>query len=404
MRVSSARITFEQSVLIALLFICGSGLARAQTAQQPSRASSGAANAASSSPAEVFQRGQEALKNGDLGQAEKDFHQVVQLDPRSGAAYANLGVVYMRRRQWDRALSELHRAEKLMPGVPGIRLNIGLAYYRQNEFLKAIPPFQSVVEAQPDALQPRYLLGLCFFFTDQWADTVRTLKPLWAEESGHFPYLYVLSNAAHRAGLEELDHQASEQLMKIGDGSAQYHLFAGKYYLNREEYEPAMAEFEAAAKQDPKLPFVHFNLGLVHMKKQEYAQAREEFQRDLAVEPDMALNYEEIGNSYWLTQEDANAEKSYREALRRDPRLVNSMLGLAKIYQKQQKYPAALAETDAALKVDPDRTDAHYLRAQALQRLGRGSEAKRELQAAAGNTGVKPRQPVPSPELMQDQQ
>ncbi len=404
MRVSSARITFKHSVLVLLLFICGSGLPRAQTTRQPSKASSGAGSPASSSPAEVFQHGQEALKNGNLDQAEKDFRQVVQLDPSSGAAYANLGVVYMRRRQWDRALGELHRAEKLMPGVPGIRLNIGLAYYRQNEFLKAIPPFQSAVEAQPDALQPRYLLGLCYFFTDQWADTVRTLKPLWAQESGHFPYLYVLSNAAHRAGLEELDHQVSEQLMKIGDGSAQYHLFAGKYYLNREEYEPAMAEFEAAAKQDPKLPFVHFNLGLVHMKKQEYGQAREEFQKDLTVEPDMALNYEEIGNSYWLTQEDANAEKSYREALRRDPRLVNSMLGLAKIYQKQQKYSAALAEADTALKVDPDRTDAHYLRAQALQRLGRSSEAKRALQAAAGNTGAKPSQPVPSPELMQDQQ
>ena len=272
-----------------------------------------------------------------MGQAEKDFRQVLELDPGSGAAYANLGVVYTRRKQWDRALTELHKAEKLMPQVPGIRLNIGLAYYRQNEFLKAIPPFESVVGAQAEAVQPRYLLGLCYFFTDKWGDTVRTLKPLWAQESGHFPYLYVLSNAAHRAGLDELDHQASEQLLKISDGSAQYHLFAGKYYLNREEYEPAMTEFEAAAK-----------------------------------------------------------EKSCREALRRDPRLVNSRLGLAKIYQKQQKYGAALAEGDAALKVDAERKDAHYLRAQALQRLGRSADAKRELQATAGNTGAKPAQPAVS--------
>jgi tetratricopeptide (TPR) repeat protein len=140
------------------------------------------------------------------------------------------------------------------------------------------------------------------------------------------------------------------------------------------------------------------------MKKQEYAQARKEFLQDSELEPDMALNYEEIGNSYWLTEEDAKAEKSYQEALRRDPRLVNSRLGLAKIYQKQQKYSAALAEAEAALKVDPDRTDAHYLRAQALQRLGRSAEAKRELQAAAGNTGENPNRAVPSPELTQEQQ
>jgi len=404
MRVSSARITVQHNVRLLLLLFSTLGFTFPGVAHAVPQAATNPTSQGSSNPAEVFQRGQESLKNGNLDDAERDFRRVLQLDPGSGAAYANLGVVQMRRRQWNKALEDLHKAEKLMPEVSGIRLNIGLAYYRQNEFLKAIPPFESVVRDQPDAVQPRYLLGLCYFFADRWADTVQTLKPLWQQESGHFPYLYVLSNAAHRAGFEELDRQAAEQLTKIGDGSAQYHLFAGKYYLNREEYDPAMAEFAAAAKQDPKLPFVHFNLGLVHMKKQEYPQAREEFAKDAALEPDMALNYEEMGNAFWLSQEDANAEKSYREALRHDPRLVNSMLGLAKIFQKQQKYSAALAQADAALKVDPDRTDAHYLRAQALQRLGRGAEARHELQAAAGNKGTNPSQSVPSPELTEEQQ
>jgi len=371
---------------------------------QPATTSAGQQGSGVANPAQIFQEGQEALKEGKLSEAEGDFRRVLELDPRAGAAYANLGVVYMRRRQWEKALQELHKAESLMPNVAGVRLNIGLAYYRQNEFLKAIPAFESVVQADPEALQPRYLLGLCYFFADKWADAVRTLKPLWPQESGHFPYLYVLANAAQRAGLDELDRQAAEQLTKIGDGSAQYHLFAGKYYLNREEYGPAMKEFEAAAKEDPNLPFVHFNIGLVYLKKQQYAQAREEFMKDAAIEPDMALNYEEIANSYWLSEEDAKAEKSYREALRRDARLVNSMLGLAKIYQKQEKYAAALAEADAALKVDPERTDAHYLRAQALLRLGRSAEGKRELQAAAGNTGETPGRNVPSPELVQESQ
>ena len=184
------------------------------------------------------------------------------LDPKSGAAYANLGVVYMRRKQWNKALGDLHKAERLMPQVAGIRLNIGLAYYRQNEFLKAIPPFESVVRDQPDAAQPRYLLGLCYFFAERWADAATTLEPLWAQESGKFPYLYVLSNAAHRAGQKELDDRATAQLIKLGDGSPEYHLFVGKYHLNLDQYDLALAEFEAAAKANPKLPFVHFNLGL----------------------------------------------------------------------------------------------------------------------------------------------
>jgi tetratricopeptide (TPR) repeat protein len=395
-------------------------MAMAIPPRQGTSAQAGTGHGASSAsttppdPAKLFQRGQEALAQGDLDEAERDFRGVLRLDHQSGAAYGNLGVVYMRRTQWTKALETLRRAEHLsvMPQVAGIRLNIGLAYYRQNEFLKAIPPLESVVRDQPDAPQPRYLLGLCYFFTDRWADAATTLEPLWAQESEQLPYLYVLSNAAHRAGRKELDDRATERLIKLGDGTPAYRLFVGKYHLNLEQYDAALAEFQAAAAADPKLPFVHFDLGLTYLKKQDFARARDEFLQDAAVEPDLALNYDELGDVYWLMQDDRNAEKNYREALRRDPRLVNSHLGLAKIYQRRQEYAPALAEAEAAARLDPERIDVHYVRGQTLLHLGRKVEAKKELDAAVrlenerrsdpknpGKTGS-----VPSPELLQDLQ
>jgi tetratricopeptide (TPR) repeat protein len=211
----------------------------------------------------------------------------------------------------------------------------------------------------------------------------------------------MLSTAAYRAGRKDLDERAGTQLLKVGEDSAEYQLIVGEYYLSREEYDPAMKQFETAAKQNLVLPFVHFYMGRVHMGKQEYAQARKEFLKDAAIEPDVALNYEEIGDSYWLTEDDANAEKNYRKALGKDPRRVNSMLGLAKIYQRREKYQVALAEVDAALKVDPERTDAHYVRGQMLLHLGRKVEAKKEMAAAAG-AGDQQNSTVASPELLQE--
>ena len=366
---------------------------------------------ATADPAQLFQRGQDALTQGRLDEAERAFTQVLAIDPKVGGAYANLGVVYMRRKQWTKALESLHRAETLMPQVAGIRLNIGLAYYKQNEFLKAIPPFESAVRDQPNALQPRYLLGLCYFFAERWADAATTLEPLWAQESGQLSYLYVLSNAAHRAGQKDLDDRATAQLIRIGDGSPEYRLFVGKYHLNLEQYDLALAEFQAAAQANPKLPFVHFNLGLTYLKKQDFEHARDEFLQDAAVEPDLALDYDELGDVYVLMQQDANAEKSYREALKRDPHMVNPYLGLAKIYQRAEKYTQALTEIDAANKIDPNRTAIHYLRGQVLVHMGRKDEGKKELETAVriDNEHRAERQKqvegtVPSPELLQDAQ
>jgi tetratricopeptide (TPR) repeat protein len=371
-----------------------------------------AASGATADPAQLFQAGQAALNRGRLDEAERDFQQVLAVDPQLGGAYVNLGVVYMRRKQWVKALETLRKAEHLMPREPGIRLNIGLAYFRQNEFFKAIPPLESVVRDEPEALQPRHLLGLCYFFTDRWADAANTLAPLWAQESGQLSYLYVLSIAAHRAGQKELDEKATAQLITTGEGSPEFHLFMGKAHLNLEQYDMALADFQAAAQANPKLTFVHFNLGLTYLKKQDYEKARDEFLRDAAVEPDLALNYDELGDVYSLLQQDNDAEKSYREALRRDSRLENSYLGLAKACQREQKYQQALSAIDSAGDLDPGRADIHYVRGQVLMHLGRKEEGKKELEASVriDNDRRAEREKqvesgtVPSPELLQDEQ
>jgi len=361
---------------------------------------------------QLLLKGQDALNHGRLDEAERDFRQVLAGNPQVGGAYANLGVVYMKRKQWTKALEMLHKAEHLLPHEAGIRLNIGLAYFRQSEFLEAIPPFESALRDQPDWLQPRYLLGLCYFFAERWADTADTLEPLWAQESGQLSYLYVLSIAAHRAGRKELDEKATLQLIKAGAGSPEFHLFMGKAHLNLEQYDLALADFQAAAQANPTLTFVHFNLGLTYLKKQDYENARDEFLKDAAVEPDLALNYDELGDVYSLLLKDNEAEKSYREALRRDPRLVNSYLGLAKIYQREERYPLALNAIDSAEKLDPGRTDIHYVRGQVLIHLGRKEEGKKELQTSVRidneRRAAREKQvesgTLPSPELLQEEQ
>jgi len=89
----------------------------------------------------IYLAGEKALQGGQLTAAEKDFRQVLAIDPHDPGANSNLGVIYMRRKQWNTALKYLNEAEKAAPQVAGVRLNIGLAYYRQGKFAAAIVPF-----------------------------------------------------------------------------------------------------------------------------------------------------------------------------------------------------------------------------------------------------------------------
>ena len=146
--------------LFCVLIVSGGLVCAPRVAASRQHQAAGASNAAEIPPKDPkawFARGQAALLAGDLDSAEADFRKVAAADPASGAAYANLGVIAMRRKQWNQALALLQKAEKLDPKMTGIRLNIGLVKYRRGDYAGAIRPLAAVVREQPDSQQARYL-------------------------------------------------------------------------------------------------------------------------------------------------------------------------------------------------------------------------------------------------------
>jgi tetratricopeptide (TPR) repeat protein len=330
-----------------------------------------------------FAAGQRALGDGDLDAAEKAFRRVLIADPRSAAAYANLGVIAMRRKDWDRALQLLNKAEHLDPKMAGIRLNIGITEFRRANYGAAIVPLGSVLRDQPDSSQARYLLGLCQVFTERYADAVITLQPLWTERSGDVMYLYVLGIAAHNSGNDALDQQALSRMIEVGGDSAELHFILGKSYLNRHEEGAAVPELNRAIASNPNLPFVHFTLGVAHARLGDDDDlAEQEFRKDIAIEPDLADNYAQLGFLYTRAQKFSDSEQAFAEAVHRDPRMASARLGLAQLYFKEEKFAEALREADAALQLVPESQNVHYLRGRILARLGRAEEARTELAAA----------------------
>lgn len=327
-----------------------------------------------------LEAGESALKRGQLEEAENDFRKIRAMQPANLRAHVNLGVIYMREKKWDNALDELRTAEKLAPQIPGIRFDIGLVYYREGDHRQAIAPFESVLRDQPDWPQARHLLGLCYLSEERFADAAAMLEPLWPSLSGDMNYLYALALAAGSAGRHDLEERALARLLEVGQKSAALHLLFGKTYLSRGQDEKALAELEQAAAIDPSLPMVHYNLGIYYKRRHDYEKSKDEFLKDVALERDMAHNYDELGNVCLAMEQNDEARRFFEQALQRDKRLPASWYGLAKLDRAQKRYPEALKEVDSAGALDPNSASIHYLRAQILTQLGRGTEAQSEFE------------------------
>ena len=334
-------------------------------------------------PELFFKRGQEALAKGDLNTAAMEFEGVLKLDPRSGAAHANLGVIAMRRKNWDQALAELHQAEKLAPQMTGARLNIGLVEYRRANYVDAIPPLENVVRESPDSTQARYLLGLCYTFVEKYDDAVQILEPLWPKFSDQFVYLYVLGNAAFRVGNKELDEKASRRLIEVGGDSPEFHLLKGKALLAHNDDQKALEEFQKAAVGGDSLPFLHFELGVTYWRMEKLDLALEELRKDIELEPEIGYNYEQLGRVYLQLGREQEAENAFLEAVNREPRLPTALVELAKIHLRKGDLQSASREAQFAVKLAPRNQNAHFLRGQVLQKLGRTREARAEFAEAS---------------------
>ena len=407
-RVSSIRL------ICVIFFLLTFPLHAASEIDPPGGLQIKAATETTRDPQKLFAAGEAALRGGKLDESERSFRQVLAIDPSVAGAYANLGVIYMRRKQWTQALEMLHKAEKLAPELAGIRLNIGLAYYRQKNYRAAIEPFKSVVLQTPASYQARYLLGFCYFFNSDWADAVATLEPLWDQvrPTDQLNYLYVLGRAAENARNTALEEKAYARMAEVGQGSPEFRMIMGKAHLNRGEFDDAIRELEAAAQADPKLPLVHYYLGMAFASKQDYQRARTEFQKDLASEPDAAFTYEQLGKVESTLQDDPSAAKDFSHAVKLDPHLVESRMGLAKIEERKKEYPAALAQLDEIVSLDKENAAARYLRGQVLLRMGREKEGREELALAtkllndkrAARQKELEGEPVASPELAREPQ
>ena len=342
----------------------------AQSAPAPQRASVG----------DTFAAGEQALRENHLDAAESAFRRVLAADPSMVGAHVNLGVVYMRRQQWDRALVELNAAGKLAPDVPGIRLNIGLVHFRRGDYAAGIPPLESVLRDQPTSDQARYLLGLCYFLTEDYAKALETLQPMAPGQQDNIQFLYVVAIAAGRTGQTELERSSLERLYAIGKDSPEVHILLGKSHFDRDEIDEAIAELDKAARGNVDLPLLEYYLGVAYRRKHDLERARQEFLAGVKAHPDVPFNYDQLGELALIANDNTGAEKWFRDALKRDQRLATSHYGLARVYRKEGRDKESLVELDRTLELDPKSGSVYLLRGQVLQELGRTQEAAHDFE------------------------
>jgi tetratricopeptide (TPR) repeat protein len=215
-------------LLVALLLACTPCFSR-QSSSQGTRAASPAATPTPATESrkrrfipeveEAMDKGQELLfKKHDAKASIEEFKRATRLDPFYGQAYLLLGLAHMQLQQWSEAQWAFEEAAKVEPGNAKAYLGAGSALNEQKEYAAAQKALEHSLEIRPDSAEAQYELARSLWGLGRW----RAAEP------------------------------HARQAIELNKDYAGPHLLMGNIYIEREEPEAALAEFEECLRLDPE--------------------------------------------------------------------------------------------------------------------------------------------------------
>ena len=350
---------------------------------------------------QALQQGIAAHKEGNIQEAERLYHAILQSQPAHADANHNLGVIAVSINKTELALSLFKTALEANPKVEQFWLSYIDTLIKETQFETAIAVLQQgkkmgldedkvdalevqltqitqlalPTQSQIDNLLEYYQKGqhkeaekLAVFLTQQFSEYQFGWKVLGA----------VLSQTGRL--LESLD--AKQIAVQLAPLDAEAHSNLGITLLELRRLDEAEASYTQAIVLKPDYSEAHNNLGITLQELGRLEEAEASCRQAIEFKPDFAEAHNNLGNPLRESGRLEEAEAAYRQAIVLKPDYSEAHNNLGATLQELDRLEEAEASHRQAIAWKPDYAEAHSNLGIALQELDRLEEAETSFKQA----------------------
>jgi tetratricopeptide (TPR) repeat protein len=124
----------------------------------------------------LVKEGREALKRGDLDDAGKALDQAITMNPRRVEAYVVRSAVYLRKKEYTKAIDALQHAQTLAPNDLDVLDQLGSDLVLAGRVDEGVPLLRQVVAREPARYDAQLLLGHQAHEAGHWPESVTALE------------------------------------------------------------------------------------------------------------------------------------------------------------------------------------------------------------------------------------
>lgn len=162
-----------------------------------------------------FDEGVTAAMRGDLTRAIEFFEKCIRLDSTYSAPYHQLGKVYHRLGNFQKATAFLSQVVTSKPTQIPPRVDLGYALLGMGNAAKAQELFSGVLSDKADNARARLGLAHCAYQSGKKDDAILIAQEVSDTSGGTFGTFYLIARAASECGREDLVPEAINRATKL---------------------------------------------------------------------------------------------------------------------------------------------------------------------------------------------
>ncbi|MGC1373580.1 MAG: tetratricopeptide repeat protein [Candidatus Sulfotelmatobacter sp.] len=279
----------------------------------------------------------------------------LSMDPQNAQAYQFLALGLYSNMQYGAAVHVFLESLNRDPNNPDTYYDLGIDLHAAGNLTEAIDAYRQAIHLKPTFWQAHANLALVLHEQNSYDDAIaeyreaKRLAPQDASVRNNLANTYC-DKGDFEAAIVEL-----RDLFRQHPEWTQGHTCMAHAYMAEKDYANAIGEFQLAVQQNPTGSAEHRMLGEAMLMDDKVDDGVRELRLAVELDPDSATAHRALGTALFRQQQLPAAEKEFREALRLDASPDNHY-SLAACLMTMDRYEEALAELDAAARLDPERT------------------------------------------------
>ena len=188
------------------------------------------------------------------------LEEIIRNNSADAVACSNLGVAYMEKGLYFKALEALKKAISVNPNYDGSYHNIGLVYHKLGQYNEAIAPLQKYLKLHPNYHSSYSVLGHSYNQLGRFNDAIDVLTKAISINPDYTEDYVNLGLAYGNLGRVNEEIDTYKKLLSIKPDHAMAHNNLGYAYEYLGRFEEAIQYYKKAIEIKPGLTLAHDNL------------------------------------------------------------------------------------------------------------------------------------------------